>query len=58
MDIRNIDKAKLAKLLYWLVEGIGLLVLILSLVSKLKLLFWNGKSDGDKDVKDKVETKK
>ncbi len=58
MDIKKIDKAKLAKFVYWLVEGIGLLVLILSLVSKLKLLFWSGKSDGDKDTKDKPEVKK
>ena len=57
MDIKNIDKTKLAKFVYLVVEGIGLLVLILSLVSKLKLLFWSGKSDSG-DTKDKPETKK
>ena len=59
MDIKKIDKTKLAKFIYWLVEGIGLLVLILSLISKLKILFWSGKSDNDKDTsKDKPEAKK
>lgn len=59
MDIKKIDKTKLAKFAYWLVEGIGLLVLILSLISKLKVLFWSGKSDSDeKDFKDKPEAKK
>lgn len=59
MDIKKIDKTKLAKFVYWLVEGIGLLVLILSLISKLKVLFWSGKSDSDnKDTKDKPEAKK
>ena len=61
MDIKKIDKTKLAKFLYWLVEGIGLLVLILSLISKLKVLFWSGKSESDgknPDTKDKPEAKK
>lgn len=60
MDIKKIDKAKLSKFIYWVVEGIGLLVLILSLISKLKVLFWSGKSDNeaDKGSKDKPEATK
>lgn len=63
MDLKKIDKAKLGKIVYWIVEGIGLLVLILSLVNKVKLLFGGGKSEEkDKEAKDskdkKTETKK